>query len=314
MNGAPRIINVSNRLPVKISPNDQNISYQMSEGGLATGLSSIFKQYDNIWLGWPGAVVDDNNKTAVTNDLKEQNLYPVFLTEKEIQDYYEGFCNETIWPLFHYFINYSGYNPQSFECYKSVNEKFAGEILKFAKKDDIIWIHDYQLMLVPQMVREALPEVTIGFFLHIPFPAYPVFTTLPWRKEILEGLMGANVVGFQTHDDVKHFTEAANRTLDLNFIGNEVKTETNTVVAKAFPISIDYQKYSALAEDPAIQCNEIDIRLLIGDNKMLLSVDRLDYSKGILQRLSAFEFFLQQHPEWHGKITFIHLVVPSRDT
>ena len=309
-----RIINVSNRLPVKIRALEGGLEYSSSEGGLATGLSALFDKHESHWIGWPGAPVSDDQREEVQRALAGKNLYPVFLTEEEIANYYEGFCNETIWPLFHYFPSYSGFSPEFFKTYKEVNQKFADAILATAKETDIIWIHDYQLMLVPQMVREALPGVQIGFFLHIPFPAYPVFIALPWRREILEGLMGADVIGFQTYDDVHHFTDSANRILDINFIGNEVKVEERIVLAQAFPISIDYQKFQDLAQSTSIAEHLGSLQSLLAGRKLAISVDRLDYSKGIIQRLRAYETFLEEHPEWREKIGYLHLVVPSRDT
>lgn len=309
-----RIINVANRLPVKITAAGEGIKYAASEGGLATGLSALFRRYDSLWIGWPGAVVKEDQQAQVTADLAERKLAPVFLSSREIDRYYEGFCNETIWPLFHYFPSFSGFSPKDFETYQEVNRRFADAVIAAAMPDDMIWIHDYQLMLVPQMVRTAMPDVTIGYFLHIPFPAYPIFMALPWRKEILEGLMGANVIGFQTYDDVHHFTDASNRILDINFVGNEVKVDERTVVAQAFPISIDYHKFHDLAQSPALAEDETSLQNLLGGRKLAISVDRLDYSKGIIQRLRAYELFLEQHPEWHGKVGYLHLVVPSRDT
>jgi trehalose 6-phosphate synthase/phosphatase len=314
MSSNPRIINVSNRLPVKLTATENGPAYASSEGGLATGLNALFERYESLWIGWPGAVVAEEQKAQVTMDLAARKLAPVFLNATEIADYYEGFSNETIWPLFHYFPSYSGFAPEFFNSYASVNQKFADEILKIARKDDIIWIHDYQLMLVPQMVRKALPDVTIGYFLHIPVPAYPIFMALPWRREILEGLMGADVIGFQTYDDVHHFTDSANRILDLNFVGNEVKTGDRTVLAHAFPISIDYEKFLELAKSPEVVSEVASIRSLLNGNCLAISVDRLDYSKGIVQRLRAYELFLEQHPEWRERISYVHLVVPSRDT
>ena len=312
---SPRIINVSNRLPIKIRETRNGIEYASSEGGLATGLSALFERYESQWIGWPGALVEGAEQQAVvTRDLAAQKLVPVFLSEEEIEKYYEGFCNETIWPLFHYFPTYSGFSADFFNTYTEVNRRFSDAILAIAKDDDIIWIHDYQLMLVPQMIREALPDVTIGFFLHIPFPAFPVFTALPWRKEILEGLMGANVIGFQTYDDVHHFTDAANRILDINFVGNEVRVDGRMVIAQAFPISIDYQKFHDLTATPAVAEQEAQLDTLLAGRKLAISVDRLDYSKGLIQRLRAYEAFLEEHPEWRERIGYIHLVVPSRDT
>ncbi len=313
MTSGKRVLIVSNRLPVKITRKDGEIAYQTSEGGLATGLGSIYKQGNNLWIGWPGADLTDAEKAGVTQDLSVQNLFPVFLTQQEINDYYEGFSNETLWPLFHYFPTYTEYNPQYWEGYQKVNRKFADAIIKSASKEDVVWIHDYQLMLVPQMVREAIPEVSIGFFQHIPFPSYEVFRLIPWRKELLNGLLGADVIGFHTYDDVRHFISAANRITGLNNVANEVGVDSRTVVVDAFPISIDYKKYRSLAEDANTRRNERKLRQLINHNKLIISIDRLDYSKGIIDRLRAYQLFLENHPELRGKVSMIQLVVPSRD-
>lgn len=308
-----RIINVSNRLPIKLAKAEQGLSYATSEGGLATGLSALFARYESLWIGWPGAEVEAENIEQVSSDLRSQKLAPVFLNAEEITGYYEGFSNETIWPLFHYFPSKSGFDAHFFECYERVNRKFADTVIQEATANDIIWIHDYQLMLVPQMLRASMPELTIGFFLHIPFPSYQVFMALPWRKDILEGLMGADVLGFQTYDDVHNFTDSANRVLEINFVGNEVKTGERTVLAQAFPISIDYRKFMELSESNEVLAASKTIHALLRGNKLAISVDRLDYSKGIIQRLQAYELFLEQHPEWIGKISYLLLVVPSRD-
>jgi len=314
MNAGKRVLIVSNRLPIKISRQDGSIHYQNSEGGLATGLGSIYKQGTNVWIGWPGAEVEEQEKGKVVHDLMEQNLCPVFLTQQEINDFYEGFSNETLWPLFHYFPTYTEYNPQYWEAYKKVNQKFANAIIKSATKDDVIWIHDYQLMLVPQMVRKEIPEISIGFFQHIPFPSYEIFRLIPWRKELLNGLLGADVIGFHTYDDVRHFISAVNRITGLPNIANEIRIESRTAIVDAFPISIDYKKYRSLAEDANTRRNERKLRQLINHNRLIISIDRLDYSKGIIHRLQAYQLFLEQHPELRGKVAMIQLVVPSRDT
>ncbi|MBC7553358.1 MAG: bifunctional alpha,alpha-trehalose-phosphate synthase (UDP-forming)/trehalose-phosphatase [Taibaiella sp.] len=308
-----RIINVSNRLPVKLAVVDNQLTYQQSEGGLATGLSSVFTEYKNIWLGWPGAVIAENEQVKITSDLEVKNLYPVFLTQEEINNFYEGFSNETIWPLFHYFPSYTKYNQEHWESYISVNRKFADEIILHATPNDTIWIHDYQLMLVPAMVRAALPDVTIGYFQHIPFPDYEIFRSLPWKKEILTGLLGADVIGFQTTDDERHFTSTVSRILNMDAYNSELYIDGRIVGVHAFPISIDYKKYRELAFSTAAIGHAERISKSIS-TKIAISIDRLDYSKGILQRLQAYRLFLDQHPEWHHKITLIHLVVPSRDT
>lgn len=307
-----RIINVSNRLPVKISVTDEKIVYHNSEGGLATGLGSVFSQYENIWIGWPGADIDETKKDAVINDLQVNNLHPIFLSRHEIHKFYEGFSNEIIWPLFHYFPTYSVYDPAYWETYESVNRKFANEILKFATKDDIIWIQDYHLMLVPAMLRAANPELSIGYFQHIPFPSYDLFKALPWKEQIIDGLLGANIVGFQTENDVKHFSEATKLIKEIDFPGNEIPGMTHRVSVASFPISIDYKKYNELAALDTTKKIAQKIKKLI-NTKIVISIDRLDYSKGIIQRLQAFEQFLKQHPECRQKVTYIHLIVPSRE-
>ena len=309
-----RIIIISNRLPVKISKKNDAIIYAASEGGLATGMGSIYQQGNNLWIGWPGAVIDEDDKPAVTTQLATQNLQPVFLTQDDINDYYEGFSNETIWPLFHYFPTYATYLPHHFDAYRAVNQKFADAITSVASNDDIIWIQDYQLMLLPEMVRRVLPDATIGFFMHIPFPSYEIFRLLPWRRELLQGMVGADIIGFHTYDDVRHFLSAANRIEQIQAEGNRLLCETHTTVVDAFPISIDYKKYHDLAEDNATRRVERKLKPLIHSGKHILSIDRLDYSKGILHRLHAYEIFLERHPELHGKVTLMQLVVPSRDT
>jgi trehalose 6-phosphate synthase/phosphatase len=312
MENKKRVINVSNRLPVKLTLQDGKLIYQQSEGGLATGLSSVFNSGKSIWIGWPGAVVPETEQDAVTFDLAAKCLYPVYLTTDEISKYYEGFSNETLWPLFHYFPTFSKYCQQYWDSYVAVNKKFADAIVTYAKPDDIVWIQDYQLMLVPAMVRAILPDITIGYFQHIPFPDYEIFRALPWKKEILKGLLGADTIGFQTEDDERHFVNTACRILDLDVEGKEFNIDDRTVTVDAFPISIDYKKFRELATHQHTKTHARKIKELIS-NKIALSIDRLVYSKGILQRLRAYDLFLEKHPECHQQITFVHLVVPSRD-
>ncbi len=309
-----RVLIVSNRLPLKIThPEGEELIYKTSEGGLATGLGSIYKEGNNLWIGWPGAEMDPADQPQVIKDLKAQNLLPVFLTKDEINNFYEGFSNETLWPLFHYFPSYAEYNPVYWEAYKTVNQKYADAILSIANEGDTIWIHDYQLMLVPALLRKIIPDISIGFFLHIPFPSYEVFRLLPWRKEILDGVLGADLIGFHTYDDVRHFCSAANRITGVPHVANELTVDHRMVVADAFPISIDYKKYRALAEDITTKRNERKLKQLINFNRLIISIDRLDYSKGITDRLMAYQIFLERHPELHGKVSMIQLVVPSRD-
>jgi trehalose 6-phosphate synthase/phosphatase len=308
-----RTIIVSNRLPVKVSKVEGVRKFVQSEGGLATGLASVALNGNNLWIGWPGADIAENEQQDVIDELNGQNLHPIFLSKKEIVNFYEGFSNETLWPLFHYFPSYITYNPEYWDDYYSVNKKFADSITSIATNDDIIWIHDYQLMLVPEMVRKVLPNVSIGFFQHIPFPSFELFRSLPWRKEVLRGMLGADVIGFHTYDDVRHFISSANRIINVQGVSNELRVDNRLVIADAFPMGIDYQKFKQLSEDKAVRQHERKIKKLVDHKKLIISIDRLDYSKGIVQRLLAYQLFLERYPEWRGKVTMLQLVVPSRD-
>lgn len=307
-----RIIIVSNRLPVQMLRKDGNIVWKSSAGGLATGLGSIYQTGDNLWIGWPGADVAEGEKEMVTKGLAEKNLCPVFLSPQEIEDYYEGFSNEMLWPLFHYFPSYVTFHPRQFEAYWQVNEKFARVVLETVKPGDVVWVHDYQLMLLPQFLRQVMPDISVGFFLHIPFPSYEIFRLMPWRKILLNGLMGADLIGFHTYDDVRHFTSAVSRLLGLPASGNTISIDDRKVWVDAFPIGIDYEYYHSHAADSSTRRVVRHLRNTLQDGKLMLSIDRLDYSKGILQRLQAYQIFLERHPEQHRKVSLLQLVVPSR--
>lgn len=310
----PKTIIVSNRLPVRITQEDGNFIYQPSEGGLATGLGSIYKQGDNIWIGWPGMNVPNNeDKKEIKKNLATENMRPVFLTATEIEEYYEGFSNETLWPNFHYFNQYIVFNEDQWKTYQRVNKKFAKEIAEILEPEDTVWIHDYQLLLLPQLIRELSPNATIGFFLHIPFPSYESFRLLPWRREILEGMLGADFLGFHTYDDMRHFLSSVNRLAGLGNSNSRINVDNRKVLVDALPMGIDYDKYEASASNPETISREVRYRTGIGDQRLMLSVDRLDYSKGIPQRLKAFELFLERNPAFRGKVSLIMLVVPSRD-
>ncbi|MCF8452322.1 MAG: bifunctional alpha,alpha-trehalose-phosphate synthase (UDP-forming)/trehalose-phosphatase, partial [Pedobacter sp.] len=311
-----KTIIVSNRLPVKISDENGEYTYSSSEGGLATGLGSIYKDGENIWIGWPGIEVNESGKKAdITRNLKDMKLLPVFLSQEEISEYYEGFSNEILWPIFHYYAStYVNYKQSNWDFYQSVNQKFRDAILDVAEPGDTIWIHDYQLLLLPGMVRAKNVDLTIGFFLHIPFPSYELFRLIPWRAELLEGMLGADLVGFHTYDDVQHFMNAAIRILPINSNSNILTVDDRPVVAEAFPMGIDYNKYSSLTNDNAVLEQIELLKENFSDSRIILSVDRLDYSKGILQRLAAFELLLELYPEYIGKVVLYMVVVPSRDT
>ena len=311
-----KTIIVSNRLPVKISKTDNEYVLSSSEGGLATGLGSVYKHGNNKWIGWPGIEIpEQEDKDTITKQLADHSLVPVFLEQEEINQYYEGFSNEVLWPIFHYYTStYTVYKESNWEYYNIVNNKFKDAILEVAEPGDVIWIHDYQLLLLPSLIRKELPDVSIGFFLHIPFPSHELFRLIPWRYELLEGMLGADLIGFHTFDDVRHFLGAATRVLPVSSSSNIITSGERSIVVEAFAMGIDEKKYASLPKKKEV-IEQIElVKETFKNTKLILSIDRLDYSKGILQRLQAFEQLLQQHPEYCEKVTMYMIVVPSRDT
>ncbi len=290
--------------------------FQPSMGGLATGLGSFYKSYNSLWIGWPGITV--NKKDGDEQEVLAERLHsefkcqPVFLSQGEVENYYHGFCNKTIWPLFHYFPQYVSYDETLYKSYERANRLFCDAVMEVVQKDDIIWIHDYHLMLLPRLLRERMPDATIGFFLHIPFPAYEIFHLLPWRKEILKGLMGADLVGFHTYDYAQHFLGNIRNLLGWEHSFGQITGEDHTIRVDVFPMGIDYEGYARAPHHPAVQKDAARLRKTIGDAKFILSIDRLDYSKGIPQRLEAFDAFLQKNPQYKERVSLILVAVPSR--
>ncbi|MEQ8926233.1 MAG: bifunctional alpha,alpha-trehalose-phosphate synthase (UDP-forming)/trehalose-phosphatase [Fulvivirga sp.] len=311
-----KTIIVSNRLPVKVLKNENGeLLYKPSEGGLATGLGSIYKKGNNLWVGWPGRFFKNKDKKKEARaKLESQNMKPVFLTQEEITLYYEGFSNETLWPNFHYFNQYALYRKSYWDAYEKVNKKFCNEILDELNPGDRVWVHDYQLMLVPQMIREKKPDVSVGFFLHIPFPSFEVFRLLPWRRQLLDGVLGSDLIGFHTYDDMRHFLSAVSRICYISNHHGQIQKDRRTVVTDSFPIGIDYDKYANQAAHPDTLSREVEYRTSLGDQKLILSIDRLDYSKGIPARLQIFDIFLKNYPQYQGKVSLMMVVVPSRDS
>ncbi|WP_339665613.1 bifunctional alpha,alpha-trehalose-phosphate synthase (UDP-forming)/trehalose-phosphatase [Maribacter arcticus] len=319
-----KTIIISNRLPVQLQISNGGITAVPSVGGLATGMKSVHSGGDSLWIGWSG-LTDEEIPVELTSKidsaLAEHGSSKVNLTEKEVDGFYYGFSNRTIWPLFHYFLEYSEFELESWEIYKAVNQKFADAILEKADNDDTIWIHDYQLMLVPQMVRAERPDISIGFFLHIPFPSYEIFRTLPWRKEVLLGLLGSDLIGFHTYDYERHFLSSVRRLLGLEVSFNDIYLDERVIKVDSFPMGIDYKKFSDAAKEHSQrsedQKSELQKRLdthkkSAPDAKFFLSIDRLDYTKGIAKRLKAFEYFLNKYPHYKEKVRLIILAVPSR--
>jgi trehalose 6-phosphate synthase/phosphatase len=310
-----KTIIVSNRLPVKLVESDGEFFFIPSEGGLATGLGSIYQQSGNVWVGWPGMEVSDEEaRNKITHELDIKNLKAVFLSQEEINQYYEGFSNEVLWPVFHYMPTYARYQQSYWDFYLQVNKKFRDVILDIAEPGDTIWIHDYQLLLLPGLVRSVLPDITIGFFQHIPFPSYELFRLIPWRLEILEGILGADLIGFHTFDDARHLVQSTRRLMtSVITSSNEISFNNRNIIVDSFPMGIDSQKFYDLVESETVQEHIRTLEKTLNGYNIILSIDRLDYSKGILQRLQAFELFLQQYPDYVGKIVLYMIVVPSRD-
>jgi trehalose 6-phosphate synthase/phosphatase len=287
-------------------------------------MKSVHSGGESLWIGWSGLTdeeIPEELAPKIDKALAAHGSSKVNLTTREVEGFYYGFSNRTIWPLFHYFLEYSEFELDSWNTYVAVNRKFADAILEASGPDDIIWIHDYQLMLVPQMVKAERPDTSIGFFLHIPFPSFEIFRTLPWREEILRGLLGSDLIGFHTYDYERHFLSSVRRLLRLEVSFNEIYKDDRVVKVDSFPMGIDYHKFSKAARDhekkSKKQQSELQQRLnthkqSAPDAKFFLSIDRLDYTKGIAKRLNAFEYFLHKYPEYKEKVRLIVLAVPSR--
>jgi trehalose 6-phosphate synthase/phosphatase len=309
-----RLLLVSNRLPVSIEKGKRGLRFETSVGGLATGLSTFHKSHNSSWIGWPGIDLDTvgDKVNDVMARLREQRLHPVFISEQDFEGYYHEFSNKTIWPLFHYFPLYALYDTDSWRAYTRVNEAFAKAVVKVARDGDIIWVHDYHLMLLPRLIRRKLENATIGFFLHIPFPSLEVFRLLPWRSEILQGLLGADLVGFHTYDYAGHFLDSVRNLLGHEATMGQITADDRLVKVDIFPMGIDYERYSSTARNRKVRSEASEFRERLGVRKVILSVDRLDYTKGILERLAAYNLFLERHPGQREKLVLVLVVVPSR--
>jgi len=310
-----RIIVVSNRLPVTVKKEKDKLSYHQSVGGLATGMSSFQKDYQCLWVGWPGLAreqINGDEKEELVRKLDQSGNYPVFLSESHIENYYNGYCNNTIWPLFHCFNQFTVYQNNLWETYRHVNQIFCQTILDIVQPGDTIWVHDYHLMLLPNLLRKRRPDLTIGFFLHIPFPPTEIFRLLPWRREILEGLIGADLIGFHTYDYVRNFLDSILRLRGYENSLGYINYQNRMIKVDSFPMGIDFERFYNSSEQKQTKLEIQKMKKNIKDNKIIISVDRLDYSKGILERLEAFSTFLEDNPEYWGKVTMILVAVPSR--
>jgi trehalose 6-phosphate synthase len=310
------LVVVANRLPVdRVVDGSGEPSWRRSPGGLVTALEPVMRRADGAWVGWPGQPDIDVDPF----EFEGTHLVPVRLSADEIEKYYEGMSNDTFWPLYHDVIAEPRYRRVWWDSYVRVNQRFAEAAAAAAAEGAEVWVQDYQLQLVPRMLREMRPDLTIGYFHHIPFPAYGLYSQLPWRRQVLEGLLGADVIGFQRVADAGNFARAVRRVLRYTTkatgitVPNEDGTNRNAL-AKAFPISIDAASYVELARRPDIQARATEIRADLGNpKKILLGVDRLDYTKGIRHRLKAFGELLADGRISVEDVTLVQVASPSRE-
>ena len=310
------LVVVANRLPVDASVDDDgNVSWTRSPGGLVTAMAPVMAAADGAWVGWGGAPDQEVEPFEVDGT----ELVPVMLTAEDIEKFYEGFSNDTLWPLYHDVISPPTFHRTWWEAYQRVNRRFAQAAADQAAEGATVWVHDYQLQLVPKMLRDLRPDVRIGYFHHIPWPPLELFLQLPWRKQVVEGLLGADLVGFQRAGDASNFVRAVRRLTELTTRGQVItlakhgRTERH-VRAAAFPISIDSGTFDELARTPEVQARAKEIRRELGDPKtLLLGVDRLDYTKGIRHRIKAYGELLEDGRLSAQDTTLVQVASPSRE-
>jgi trehalose 6-phosphate synthase len=311
MEGEPageRLVVAAHRLPV--TWDEESRRWQTSPGGLVSALTPVLRERGGTWVGWNGGVGGDSRAFRAEGIRNK----PVALTQDELENHYDGFCNGTIWPLYHDAIRPLEFHRHWWGPHVEVNEKFANAAARAAGARGRIWVHDYQLQLVPGMLRRRLPDARIGFFLHIPFPPVEIFERLPWRAEVLEGLLGADFLGFQTRRGALNFADAAREIAGATGPASALVFQDRAIRAQAVPISVDVAEIRAVAATDEVTQNAKALRRDLGNpEKMILGVDRLDYTKGIDLRLRAFEVMLQRHPELMGRVSLVQIAVPSRE-
>ncbi|CAN5191957.1 bifunctional alpha,alpha-trehalose-phosphate synthase (UDP-forming)/trehalose-phosphatase [soil metagenome] len=311
-----RVIIVSNRLPVSVKKEDGKLVFSQSTGGVATGLASYANNPANRWIGWPGIASDDlttADRHEISRELARHNCVPVFMTKKQIDDFYNGYSNSILWPLFHNLpVHGKKHREQWWRGYRAVNKLFSEAIIKVAQKNSRIWIHDYQLLLVPEMLHAAQPLANIGFFSHIPFPRPKVFTKLPEAKKLLRGMIGAQLIGFHTTGYVNNFLDSCEE-LDIGTAGkSQIVLGERIIRVTDFPMGIDYQKYAESGKSAAVRTAVRKYKLRYRGRKVIVAVDRLEHSKGLVERLEAYREFLQNNRKLRGKVVLSMVAAPSR--
>jgi trehalose 6-phosphate synthase len=300
-----RLVVVANRLPLARGRS----GWETSPGGLVTALLPIVRQRRGAWVGWAGS----SDRTIRAFEHEGISIHPITLSDSEIRDHYHGFSNRTLWPLYHDAIREPEFQRHWWRTYVAVNQRFARAAARVARRDDLVWVQDFHLQLVPGFLREMRPDLSVGFFLHIPFPPEELFAWLPWRSEILRGLCGADVVGFQTVSDAQNFARLARRFLDLDGTDTELAVGRRRVRVGAFPISIDFGAFDALANDARTLARAKEIRRFLGGRSIILAVDRLDYTKGIDLRLKTISHMLDHGDLSADRHVLVQIAVPSRE-
>lgn len=311
---------VSNRLPISVETTDQGYTLRQSSGGLVSAINAYLsggarsKYSQTIWAGVPDCTPEVWQKVAP--DTGQYEYAPVFVEPKLYEHYYNGFSNSMLWPLFHYFPSFADYSSAHFDAYMQVNHLFAETLSTQLTKDDVVWIHDYHLLPLAGMLRQRFPALTIGFFLHIPFPSYELLRVIPkpWQREILTGMLGADLIGFHTFDYAAHFLSSVEMMLRVEHEDQLITWDNRHVKVEVFPISIDYNLFHNAYDDPEVsRLREKHIEMK-GTRKLIFSVDRLDYTKGVSNRLRGYEKFLADHPDYREQVIFALVLVPSRDS
>lgn len=316
---AGKVLVVSNRLPVTIKKLPQgDYEYTMSSGGLVTALQGLKKSTEFQWLGWPGKEIAEDDQEKVNKDLMDKfKCTAIFINDTIADLHYNGFSNSILWPLFHYHPGEMNFDENAWAAYIEANEQFASQIASQVDDNDMIWVHDYHLMLLPQMLRQKIgatkKNVKIGFFLHTPFPSSEIYRILPVRKEILEGVLSCDLIGFHTYDYARHFLSSVSRIVSkVSILPNGIEYQDRSIGIGAFPIGIDVDKFIQGLQKESVLKRIQQLKNKFGDTKVIVGVDRLDYIKGVPQKLHAFEIFLDTHPEWIGKVVLVQVAVPSR--
>ncbi len=314
---ADRLVVVANRLPLTVRRTGGKWHGERSSGGLVAALAPVLERVEGLWIGWPGDAPSGDlaGRAELLEALeRDQSLASVDLPPKISRAFYEGYSNNTLWPLLHGFPSRVVFDRETYHAYRDANGRFATAVLDRLRPDDLVWVHDYQLMLVPNLLREQRPDVRVAFFLHIPFPPPEVFRILPQREELLVGLLGADVIGFQTHEHLGAFRRTLLQVLGIESRMDRVEIDGRTVKLEARPIGIVPDEWERLVTSDAGVARRIaEVHGRHVGRKLVLAVDRLDYTKGIPERLRTFHHFLLSRPEWRGKVTLIQVAVPSRE-